>query len=231
MATAGQIEQQMMDIQNQMAGYTPANIQDVTSDLMAKVGSFKPQYQEQAGMQQQAYEAFPSVMSQYAQRYPQGGVGPGAFNMLQSGLGNVGRLMGRSDVMGNVIDRQGGRIEDLARSALGQYQAQQDALSRRYSMLQPMWSTKYAAENRGGSGGNAPLDLSSLFQLQEQTAQPQSYTTPQGYQVSDASQYIPKYQPTQQLPFNAPASKKWATNSYSKFDPSASRAWATRWQE
>ncbi len=147
MPTAAQYQQQMTDIEGQLGQYTPTNVGDVTSDLMSRVDFFRPQYEEQRGTQAQAYEAFPSMMKQYYDQFGEGGgAGPSAFQMLQSGLGGVGRLMGRADVMGDVIGRAGGRIEDLAGTAFGQYQAAEGALRNKYGRAESQWQTQLALE-------------------------------------------------------------------------------------
>lgn len=164
MATASEYESQMQGLAKQMESYTPTNIGDVTSDLMGRVDHFRPQYEEQRGMQAQAYATLPEFMSQYHQRYGGGGgAGPSAFGMLSSGMQDVGRQMGTADVLGDVIGRAGGKIENIAQSALGQYQAAQQALQNRYNMISPLFGAATAREEaarnraaarRGSSGGS-----------------------------------------------------------------------------
>jgi hypothetical protein len=145
MASAADIYNQMQSLQTQANAMTPADQSAIQRDLMSKVGFFKPQYEELAGKQAAAYAAPATLMNQYMQNYGAVG-GPSALSRLSSVLGNIGQQYGTADVLSNVINTQGGKLGDLAKSALDQYNAQREALQQQYSNLTPLYQTQMQSE-------------------------------------------------------------------------------------
>ncbi len=147
MATAAEYEAQLNDIRSNMDQYTPTNLGDVTRDLMSKVNFFQPQFAEKRGIEAGAQSYLPQFMEQYFNRFGQGGgMGPSAFNMLGSGLGEVNRQLGTAGTIGDVIGRAGGRIEDLAKSSVDQYNSAKDSLMQKYNMTMPFWQQAKSEE-------------------------------------------------------------------------------------
>jgi hypothetical protein len=147
MPTSGQIYNQIQDVMNQYNGMTPVNSGDVYGDLVRRVDSFRPQYEEMRGAENQAYSAPGNLMKGYFDTYGMDpAAGPSAMTRLQSILGDVNQKFSNADVYGDVIKAQQGRLGDLAGTVLNQYNAQRDALQNKYQMLSPLYQAALQKE-------------------------------------------------------------------------------------
>lgn len=174
----GQIQDALGQYQNayqqwQSYGDQPGTFGDVYGDLASRVDYFRPQYQELADLEAQAYAAPATELNRYMQQYGPEGTsgmyGPDAMSVFESMLGSLGRGYGTVDAFGNMIGQQQGRLEQMSQnildqyqSRLGQYQAQQNALYDQYQMLLPQWQTvrseEEAARQRAWEAQQAELD-------------------------------------------------------------------------
>jgi hypothetical protein len=140
MATAGELATQMQDLKDQYSSLGTFDRGQVYGDLIGRVDSFRPQYEELAGIEQQAYAAPAEVMQGYYDQFGTvPGQGPSAMARLSGVLNQVGNLYGRADVLGNVIDVQRGRLGDLVSDVGQQVADQRQSLMNQYSMLTPRY--------------------------------------------------------------------------------------------
>ena len=138
MATAAELYNAMQGKLSQYEEMAPADRSAIQRDMASRVDYFRPQYQELAGMESSAYSAPARLMEQYQQNYGNIG-GPGAMSRLSSMLGNIGQQYGTADVLGNVINTQRGRLEDMVGNAYDLYNSQRDAQMQGYQARMPLW--------------------------------------------------------------------------------------------
>jgi len=185
MATSASIEQQMSKIMKKSKAYTPANASDVYSDLASRVNFYKPQYEELAGMEQQAYAAPATQMKDYYAKY--GGEkamkGPSALSQLYSIMQDIGRQYGTMGALRGGITTQKGKLEDMSKTVLDQYQARKGALLDQYNMLQPLYSAainrEEAARSRAAAASEAKANADRMAAyLRELEKQNKTKATP-----------------------------------------------------
>lgn len=177
---SGALGGQLQEVMNQYQGMAPATQGAITDDLMSRVDYFRPQYEELAGLEAQAYASPASQMQQYNEQFGTGmdrQYGPSAMGQLSSIMGNIGQQFGTIDTLGNVLNTQQGRIEQLAGNAMDQYNAQRQAVMDRYNMLTPLYqaaiSREEAAKSRAASARQT-AQMANLYGNMLSSQQPQT---------------------------------------------------------
>jgi len=171
--SSGSIYDQMQGILSKLQGYAPQNVSDIYRGLSSRVGDMKPQYEELRGAQAGAYAAPAEVLERYRQQtagqLP--GAGVSAMGRLNQALQEVGARTGTANVMGDLIGQQRGRLEDLSKTALDQYNAARQSEMDRYQMLTPLYqaamSREESARNRAASGARASQAAASQREQQD----------------------------------------------------------------
>lgn len=152
---SSQIYNQMQGLLSRYNSYNPLSQDEAYRSFVQKANAFRPQYDEAANAEAQAYAAPAQMMSDYiAQGQNQPGVGASAAQKLASMMGTLGRYYGRANSVNGSIDAQKARLEDLAKTAVGDYGMQQDNVYKQYSGLLPLYQAQLDAEQQAANRSN-----------------------------------------------------------------------------
>jgi hypothetical protein len=138
---------EIVGLKDKLGAYTPIDPNEVYKDLMSRVDFMKPQYQDLRRTEAQAYAAPATVLDDYYKAYGNDpSQGPSASSRLSSMLGQVGRLYGTANTMGDLINAQGGRIQDLANTTASQYDLGRQSILDRLNIVNPLYQSALQQE-------------------------------------------------------------------------------------
>lgn len=140
MATAGELGNQLGDLTEDYMNIGTFDPGKTRKTFLDKVKSFKPQFEEKARIDQQAYAAPADMMQGYYNEFGTApGTGPSGMARLSSILNNIGNLYGRSDTLGGIIDMQGGRIDNMVGEIGDQAAREQQNIMNAFNMIMPRY--------------------------------------------------------------------------------------------
>ncbi len=129
-------------------------------------GNNLPLLKEGAALEAGAYALPGQLMDQYNSEFGNVFGGASATGRLNSVLGRLGNQFGLVDVASGLADRQGARIDDMAKRLSEQYGLGIQGLQTKYDMLSPLFQSKLSAEqqaaNRAASSRAAQQSNMSL---------------------------------------------------------------------
>ncbi len=112
---------------NKYLSMNPTTSQEITQNLMGKIGNLKPQYTELGNAQTSAAAAPAEVMAKYNIDFG-GNNGPDQFTRIGNAINEIGNRQTTATALGNSINAEQGRVGDLANSTLDAYNQSRNAL-------------------------------------------------------------------------------------------------------
>lgn len=164
-------EQQMANVRSQldpMLTDMPKANDYFKKGLNEAYGYNAPLLKEGANLEAGAYSLPGKLMNQYNQEFGNVFGGASASGRLNSILGRLGNQFSLADVASGLADRQGARINDLAKSLSEQYGLGIQGLQTKYDMLSPLFQAKLNAEqqaaNRRASSSSGGLNFKKFLE-------------------------------------------------------------------
>jgi Skp family chaperone for outer membrane proteins len=147
MATAQDFLNQIQGIEGSLGQYEQM-LPNAASQIKQEIGKLvdygKPALQDVASMQERAFGMLPGMGEQYAAAAPTDRTS--ALSALGRGIGQFGSALGQRDVFQDVANRQGLRIEDIARTATEAYKMPYELALERMGRITPLYQTQVGIE-------------------------------------------------------------------------------------
>lgn len=138
---------QINDLQTQFKNLGVADPNQIYGQFAQKVQGFKPQYDELARANTQAYAAPAQVMQDYQTQYGPGmNAGPDAFSRLNVALNKVGQYNGTATALGNSINSMQGNLQGIANSVGSNISALGQNLGQQIGYLTPLYQSQLQNE-------------------------------------------------------------------------------------
>lgn len=176
--------------------------------------------QNAAQLESKMYSMPGNLMSQYDTEFG-GKTGISSNQRINSILSQLGNQAGLVDVARGLADQGGTRINDLAKTLLGQYQTGIQAKQQQLSPLMSIWDRMYSEEQANaraaragsGTGGNAPSPLLTSAEIQAEIDRRLAETN----KKTTSNIPTPVYTPSK-----TPRVTSWGNSLINKFLPKSS---------